>query len=93
MFVIMSNIYFTKEVRVITLLSESEWKERHQLVILSCTASPFIAGERTTNELSSDYSDDEDYHPSLDSNDGIYSFENKFSTSDPISFYHQYISK
>ena len=60
---------------------------------MSCTASAFIAGERTIKELSSDYSDDEDYHPSLDSNDGIYSFENKFSTSDPISFYHQYISK
>ena len=59
---------------------------------MSCTASAFIAGERTINELSSDYSDDEDYHPSLDSNDGIYSFENKFSTSDSISFYHQYIS-
>ena len=43
-------------------------------------------------ELHSNTFEDEDYHPSLDSNDGIYSFENKFSTSDPISFYHQYIS-
>ena len=30
-------------------------------------------GEKTINELSSDdYSDDEDYYPSLDSNDGNY---------------------
>ena len=65
--------------------------KRKALVILSYTASAFVVGERTINELSSDYSDDEDYHPSLDSNDGIYSFENKIVTSDSTSCYHRYI--
>ena len=42
-------------------------------MILSFTPSAFIVGEKTINELSSDdYSDDEDYHPNLDSNDGNY---------------------
>ena len=35
--------------------------------------SAFIVGEKTINELSSDdYSDDEDYHPNLDSNGSNY---------------------
>ena len=40
---------------------------------MSYIGSPFIVDEKTTNELSSDdYSDDQDYYPSLDSNDGNY---------------------